>query len=197
MPIAEFMKVSPKQFEETCQNLFKTFNQTWYESIQLPKRATKGSAGYDFYCPMDLTIKKGEMVKIPTGIRVKMYEGYVLNIYPRSSMGFKYQMALANTTGIIDSDYFFADNEGHIICAIVNRGDKDFSIKQGERFVQGIFLAYYLAFEEEDFQLRTGGYGSSGKQATFKCAHGLMDKVFDSDSKDCRFDSYWARHFIC
>lgn len=163
MAIARFMKVSLEQFEKDVIRLKGEFNREWYDDIILPKRATKGSAGYDFYCPYDITIKAGQMVSIPLGIRVKMEEGYVLNIYPRSSMGFKYQMMLANTTGIIDSDYFEADNEGHIISVIVNRGDKDIILKKGDRFVQGIFLAYYLAEEEDEFARRTGGYGSSGK----------------------------------
>lgn len=163
MVIAEFMKVSAEQFEKDCLKVNGNYQKEWYEDIILPKRATKGSAGYDFHCPYDVVIKSQEMVKIPLGIRVKMEEGYVLNLYPRSSMGFKYQMTLANTTGIIDSDYFNADNEGHILAAIVNRGNKDIILNKGDRFVQGIFLAYYLAKEDEDFKLRTGGYGSSGK----------------------------------
>lgn len=163
MSIAKFMKVSLDQYKQDCIKNFNCCDESTYEDIILPKRATKGSAGYDFYCPFDIEVKKGEMLRIPLGIRVQMEEGYVLNLYPRSSMGFKYQMMLANTTGIIDSDYFHADNEGHIIAAIVNRGDKDFTIKKGERFVQGVFLAYYLAEEEDDFVLRTGGMGSSGK----------------------------------
>ena len=163
MAIAEFMKVSLDQFKHDCMGVFEDFDESWYHDIILPKRASKGSAGYDFYCPMDVTIKKGEMLRIPLGIRVRMDEGYVLSVYPRSSMGFKYQMMLANTVGIIDSDYFLADNEGHIMTAIVNRGEKTIEIKKGDRFVQGIFTAYYLAEENSEFERRTGGYGSSGK----------------------------------
>ena len=124
-------------------------------------RATSGSAGYDFYAPFTVTLKPGETSKIPTGIRVRIDEGYVLELYPRSSMGFKYQMGLLNTTGVIDSDYYNADNEGHIIVGVVNRGDKEFTINSGDRFVQGIFLRYYLAEEEDNLNERHGGFGST------------------------------------
>ena len=159
MPIGKFQKVSIKQFlqDSNIENVVEIYND-----IPLPKRATKGSAGYDFVCPIDIEIKPNEIIKIPTGIRCYMLEGYVLNIYPRSSLGMKYQMYLTNTTGIIDSDYYNANNEGHIIVSIVNKGNKTLSIKKGERFVQGIFLKYYTVEEDEILENRTGGFGSTG-----------------------------------
>ncbi len=156
MFIAKFEKVTKEQFLKDLND------EEAYEKISLPTRATKGSAGYDFICPININIKPNEMIKIPTGIRCSMQDGYVLNIYPRSSLGNKYQMYLTNTTGIIDSDYYNATNEGHIIISIVNKGDKVLNIKQGERFVQGVFLKYYLANEEEVTSKRTGGFGSTG-----------------------------------
>ncbi|WP_442920093.1 dUTP diphosphatase, partial [Merdimonas faecis] len=106
--IAQFEKVSFGQFKE---GFFDTFGQTEeeklqeiYEEIRLPKRATAGSAGYDFYTPVPLTVRPGETVKIPTGIRVKMDPDWVLKCYPRSGLGFKYRLQLNNTVGIIDSD---------------------------------------------------------------------------------------------
>ena len=156
MNIAEFEKVSEKQFIDDLKDLDGN-----YEEVRIPYRATKGSAGYDFYSPVTITLKPNETVKIPTGIRCKIEDGYVLQIYPRSSLGFKYQMCLMNTVGIIDSDYYNADNEGHIIVGIVNRGDKDLTISKGDRFVQGIFYKYYLAKEEENNNLRHGGFGST------------------------------------
>ncbi|MBR3228356.1 MAG: dUTP diphosphatase [Erysipelotrichaceae bacterium] len=160
MAVARFEKVSRKQFAEDLQEILG-IGEDLYDEIILPKRATRGSAGYDFSSPVDILIRPGEMVKIPSGIRAFIEEGYVLNIYPRSSLGFKYQMTLANTTGIIDADYYNARNEGHIIIALVNRGDRDIAIKKGERFVQGIFLRFYTAEEEEVKTERTGGFGSS------------------------------------
>ncbi len=156
MFIAKFEKVTKEQFLKDLND------EEAYEKISLPTRATKGSAGYDFICPININIKPNEMIKIPTGIRCSMQDGYVLNIYPRSSLGNKYQMYLTNTTGIVDSDYYNATNEGHIIISIVNKGDKVLNIKQGERFVQGVFLKYYLANEEEVTSKRTGGFGSTG-----------------------------------
>ena len=160
MTIGKFAKVSKQQFLkdlDACLGI----KEDVYDEIVLPKRATSGSAGYDFTCPVDIIIKPNELVKIPSGIRCKFENGYVLNIYPRSSLGFKYQLCLANTTGIIDADYYNALNEGHIIIALVNRGNKDIIIKKGERFVQGIFFKFYTVDEEDVTNVRTGGFGSS------------------------------------
>ena len=160
MAIAKFEKVSENQFIKDLKELIG-IDDNFYNDIVLPKRATKGSAGYDFTSPIDFVLKPNEMIKIPTGIRCFIEEGYVLHIYPRSSLGFKYQMALANTVGIIDADYYNALNEGHIIVALVNRGNKEINIKKGDRFVQGIFYKFFVAEEEEITKVRTGGFGSS------------------------------------
>ena len=160
MEVAEFYKVSEDQFNKDLKALLN-IDGYYYNDIKIPVRATKGSAGYDFYSPIEIVLKPGEIAKIPTGIRCKIEENYVLQIYPRSSLGFKYQMCLLNTVGIIDSDYFNADNEGHIIVGIINRGDKDLLINKGDRFVQGIFYKYYLASEEENNNERHGGFGST------------------------------------
>lgn len=154
MNIAEFYKISENQFSKD--------SSANYGDIKLPVRATKGSAGYDFYSPIDICLKPGESIKVPTGIRCKIDDGYVLQLYPRSSLGFKYQMCLLNTAGIIDADYFNADNEGHIIVGIINRGEKDLIINKGDRFVQGIFYKFFLAKEEEENNKeRHGGFGST------------------------------------
>ena len=160
MKIARFEKVSEKQFKEDLP-VFENADMMEYGEIPLPKRATSGSAGYDFYSPVEILLKPGESCRIPTGIRCQIDEGYVLQLYPRSSFGFKYQMRLLNTVGIIDSDYYNADNEGHIIVGIVNDGNKDLPIRKGERFVQGVFYRYYLAEEEESRKERHGGFGST------------------------------------
>ena len=160
MKIAEFQKVSFKQFENDLKLLCKN-KENIYKDIVLPYRATAGSAGYDFVSPVDFVLKPNETIKIPTGIRCRIDDGYVLMLYPRSSLGFKYQLSLLNTVGIIDSDYYNADNEGHIICGLVNRGNKDIEIRKGDRFVQGIFVKYYLAEEEENKNIRHGGFGST------------------------------------
>ena len=160
MKIAEFKIVSKSQFENDVKALIGE-DIDCYDDIKMPVRATSGSAGYDFYSPISVTLNPGESIKIPTGIRCKIDDGYVLQIYPRSSLGFKYQMCLLNTVGIIDSDYYNADNEGHIIVGIINRGDKQLVINKGDRFVQGIFYKYYLADEQENNIERHGGFGST------------------------------------
>ena len=159
MSIARFEKVSKEQFIKDTKDLLNVEGN--YDNIVIPFRATTGSAGYDFTCPIDITIKPNEMVKIPTGIRCFIEDGYVLHIYPRSSLGFKYQIGLANTVGIIDADYYNALNEGHIIVALVNRGNKEVEIKQGDRIVQGIFYRFFIAEENEVTSVRKGGFGSS------------------------------------
>lgn len=166
--IAKFEKVSLNQFKHDYlklvnPNASEETIQSAYDQIILPKRATAGSAGYDLYATCDVELQPNETFKIPTGIRVKMDSDYVFCVFPRSSLGMKFQMCLTNTVGIIDSDYYGADNEGHMITSIVNRGDKVLSIKQGDRFVQGIFFNYGNAEEEEILDKRTGGFGSSGK----------------------------------
>ena len=99
--IARFEKVSLTVFLES----FKEDNANEiYDTIKLPKRATIGSAGYDFYAPFDIQLQPGETIKIPTGIRVTMEPNFVLKLYPRSGLGFKYRLQLNNTVGIIDSD---------------------------------------------------------------------------------------------
>ncbi len=131
--------------------------------IPLPRRATAGSAGYDFICPADVTLAPGGAITIPTGIRCQMQPGWVLMIFPRSGLGFKHQVRLANTVGVIDSDYFHAANEGHIMVRIVNGSDHPVTIAKGVRFCQGIFLPHGLAEEDEVLSDRTGGFGSTGK----------------------------------
>lgn len=133
------------------------------EDIIIPKRATKGSAGYDFYLPYNISIKAKESVTVDTGIRCKIKDGYVLSLYPRSSLGFKYGLQLRNTVGIIDSDYYNADNYGHIKAKLINTSNEDITLEKGKAFMQGIFTKYYLAEEEEIEEERKGGFGSTNK----------------------------------
>jgi len=160
MKIARFEKVSKNRFlEDLSASGFEDTIE--YEDILLPQRATSGSAGYDFYSPVQVLLKPGESCRIPSGIRCRIDQEYVLQLYPRSSLGFKYRMRLLNTVGIIDSDYYNADNEGHIIVGVVNEGDRELLIRKNDRFVQGVFYRYYLAEEEENSRERHGGFGST------------------------------------
>ena len=164
--IAKFHKVSKERFTADWIDTFVQSQEEAekvYESIRLPKRATAGSAGYDFFAPAEFTLKPGETVKIPTGIRVEMQPEWVLKCYPRSGLGFKYRLQLNNTVGIIDSDYFFSDNEGHIFAKITNdsKEGKTVVLKAGEGFMQGIFLEYGITVDDEATEKRNGGLGST------------------------------------
>ena len=136
-----------------------------FDSLELPKRATRGSAGYDFYSPVDFELKPGETIKIPTGIRVYMEESWVLNLFPRSGLGFKFRLQMNNTVGIIDSDYFYSDNEGHIFVKLTNDSNegKIVRVEAGTGIVQGIFMEYGVTIDDDAKEVRNGGFGSTTK----------------------------------
>lgn len=174
--IAQFEKVSLEQFIEAWIATFipqsdrmntELMNEikAIYDEIKLPKRATKGSAGYDFYSPLTFVLQPNETIKIPTGIRVRMEDGWVLKCYPRSGLGFKYRLQMNNTVGIIDSDYYYSDNEGHIFCKVTNDTNEGMRIEigQGTGFMQGIFVEYGITFDDEVEDIRNGGFGSTTK----------------------------------
>ena len=154
--IAKFYKVSETEY-------LKSGTKESYEDIILPKRATKSSAGYDFFSPVSFDLAPGETIKIATGIRVQIEDGWFLAVYPRSGLGFKYRLRLDNTVGIIDADYFNADNEGHIFIKITNCGDKPLSVAKGSGFAQGIFTEFGITVDDEANDVRTGGFGSTDK----------------------------------
>jgi len=161
MKVAKFGRVSARQWAEAMGE--RAADALPLEEITLPRRATAGSAGYDFVAPAETVIPAGGSALICTGIRAEMEAGWVLMLFPRSSLGFKTGVRLSNTAGIIDSDYAFAKNEGHIMVKLRNPSEKTVTIGRGERFCQGVFLPYGTAEEEEDFAERSGGFGSTGK----------------------------------
>ena len=165
--IAKFEKVSFEQFKSDWEDTFPGKNDVneVYDGIKLPKRATTGSAGYDFYTPKAFTLKPGETVKIPTGIRVRIDDGWVLKLYPRSGLGFKFRLQFNNTVGIIDSDYYNSSNEGHIFCKITNDSNesKTIELNKGDGFCQGIFVEYGITVDDDADGKRDGGFGSTGK----------------------------------
>lgn len=187
--VAKFEKVSYKQFKKDFEDTF-----TWgdmmalgllpprltepdkcvieatirkiYDKIELPKRSTKGSAGYDFFSPITIDLKPGQTVKMPTGIKCKMYSSWVLKLYPRSGLGFKYRLQLNNTVGIIDSDYYGNENnEGHIMAKITNdtNENKTAHLEAGTGFMQGIFVEYGITEDDDASGIRVGGLGSTTK----------------------------------
>lgn len=165
--IAQFEKVSYPQFREGWTDTFDGMGEEEirriYDEIRLPRRATSGSAGYDFYAPISITLTPGETLKLPTGIRVKMEENWVLKCYPRSGLGFKFRLQLNNTVGIIDSDYYYSDNEGHIFSKITNDTNegKTVEILKGTGFMQGIFVEYGITVDDDVQDVRNGGFGST------------------------------------
>ena len=160
--IAQFMKVSRARFEADWH-----FDRPCpYDAIRLPRRGTAGSAGYDFFTPVDIRLAPGQSICIPTGVRARIDEGWVLTIYPRSGQGFKYRLQLYNSVGVIDSDYFNAANEGHIQIKIVNANSegKVLTVRRGEAFAQGVFLPYGITTDDAASAVRTGGFGSTDRR---------------------------------
>ncbi|MCM1100540.1 MAG: deoxyuridine 5'-triphosphate nucleotidohydrolase [Clostridium sp.] len=167
--IAQFYKVSEECFANAMKEDFPEYTaqdiRDIYDSLLLPARATRGSAGYDFHAPFAFSLPPGATIKIPTGIRVRMEENWVLKIYPRSGLGFKFRLQMNNTVGIIDSDYFYSDNEGHIFVKLTNDSNegKTVDVTAGMGIVQGIFLEYGITVDDEAEGIRNGGFGSTTK----------------------------------
>lgn len=185
--VAKFEKVSYEQFKKDFEDIFTwgdmvalgllparltepdkcAINATIkkiYDEIELPKRGTKKSAGYDFFSPITVDLKPGQTIKFPTGIKCRMYSNWVLKLYPRSGLGSKYRLQLNNTVGIIDSDYYNNENnEGHIMAKITNdtNENKTAPIEAGKGFMQGIFVEYGITEDDNANGVRVGGFGST------------------------------------
>lgn len=158
-----FEKVSYKQYSSVSDKPVDDLLLDEYDSIRLPKRATKCSAGYDFFAPYEFTLAPGQTIKIASGIRVLLDYDKVLQCYPRSSLGFKYRLQFDNTVPIIDADYSNSDNEGHIFFKITNdsRNNKPVTIKRGDAFAQGIIMQYFVTDDDNTTKQRNGGIGST------------------------------------
>ena len=146
--------------------------------VTLPCRSTKNSAGYDFSAIEDMEIPsyyslllekitKNEPIKpvlIKTGIKSYMGEDEVLILANRSSNPGKKGLILANSIGVIDSDYYGnPDNDGHIMFAFYNIKEEDIEIKKGDAIGQGIFQKYLVTDNDISQGERTGGFGSTSK----------------------------------
>ena len=164
--IAEFEKVSIDQFVED------SIKHGWseeaaieaYKNIVMPQASTEESAGFDFNTPYGIELEIGQSVLIPSGIRCKMDKKWALILLPRSGQGTKFRIQLDNTIGLIDKDYYFANNEGHIMMKITNDGQegKVFELAAHEKFMQGMFLYTGTAKNATSSNKRTGGFGSTG-----------------------------------
>lgn len=152
-----FEKISLNQFKKDVAN-----DEKLYQEYLVPKRATRTSAGYDFFAIENFILKPGEILRLPTGIKSKFKEDETLLILIRSSMGFKYNIRLCNQVGVIDSDYYNNDsNEGHIFIALQNEGDKEYIVKKGQAFAQGIFTKFLITDDDNAEGNRIGGIGST------------------------------------
>lgn len=156
----KFEKISFEQFKkDICDDL------ELYNSIELPKRSTMKSAGYDIKSMGSGIIKPGEAKSFKTGLKVTMNDDEVLYIYSRSSQGYKYNVCLANSVGVIDSDYYNnPSNEGHFQVRLINLGNSDYEVNLGDRIAQGVFMKYLTVDDEEEIlNKRDGGIGSTNK----------------------------------
>lgn len=165
----KFEKISERQFFADFAEYFDDESldvrdgRAIYNMIKLPKRATVGSGGYDFFAPYNITIPPKGTVKVPTGIRVILDDDKFLAIYPRSGLGFKYKMQLFNSVGIVDCDYSDSDNEGHIWVKFYNDSPdgKTIAIKQGEAMCQGVVQQFFTTIDDVADGIRNGGMGST------------------------------------
>ena len=151
----DFEKISFEQFKKDVAD-----DRALYDSFSLPTRKTKRAAGYDLALLQDLTIKPGEIVKLPTGVKCFCAPDEVLLVTVRSGTGFKYNIRLVNQIGVIDSDYYNnQDNEGHIFVKIQNEGEKTAEFKAGDAVAQGTFIKYLVTSTDSPLdQARTSDY---------------------------------------
>ena len=157
----KFEKISFEQFKKDIKD-----DKELYESYLLPVRSTKRSAGYDIRSLEEYTLKPGEAHIFVTGLKVSMNSDEVLYLYGRSSFGYKYNITLANSVGVIDSDFYNnIDNEGHFKVKLINHGEKEVKINIGDRIAQGVFMKYLIVDNEEKIiKERKGGLGSTDKE---------------------------------
>lgn len=164
----KFELVSKAEYDKVVSEEFNAKNGVIgyqpYEHLQTPQRATKGSAGYDFFSPISFKLKPGQTIKVPTCVKCSLSHGNVLMLFPRSSFGFKYRMQLDNTVGVVDQDYYNNEsNEGHIFIKITNdsKSGKTLEVNAGTPFAQGIIMAYAITDDDNVVATRTGGIGST------------------------------------
>ncbi len=155
-----FEKISFEQFKKDIEN-----NKDLYDSYILPKRATKYSAGYDFFAISDITIKPKEIVKIPTGYKANFESNEALLLMMRSGLGFKYNLRFTNQIGLIESDYYNNEsNEGHMWVSVQNEGNKTVTIKKNTAYCQGVFINFLTTDDDNVTDIRKGGLGSTDRR---------------------------------
>ena len=154
----KFEKISYDEFRKSVSD-----DRDLYDSIQLPKRSTVNSCGYDIMSVSSGIIEPHESMIFKTGIKVMMNNDEVLYIYSRSGQGFKNDVSLANSVGLIDADYYDnPSNEGHIMIKLINHGDDAYLVNAGDKIAQGVFMKYLMVDDDEGVNnSRNGGFGST------------------------------------
>lgn len=132
-----------------------------YDMIKIPARATRFSAGYDFFAPRTFTLQPGASIRFATGVGIELDEDKFLACYPRSGLGCKNKLHLWNTVGVIDADYCLSDNEGHIGVKLCNGGTVPVTIEQGTAYMQGVITQYFMVDGDSTSRARNGGFGST------------------------------------
>ncbi|PKL00172.1 MAG: deoxyuridine 5'-triphosphate nucleotidohydrolase [Tenericutes bacterium HGW-Tenericutes-1] len=147
------------------QRGFSVVQAYLHQDINLPKRKTARSAGYDFEAASDMVIQPQSLAFIPTGLKAYMGNDEVLYIYARSSLFQNKGLILTNGVGVIDADYFDnPTNEGHILISLYNLSNQIVTIHKGERIAQGVFAKYLLSSQDGFTSTkRMGGFGSTGQ----------------------------------
>lgn len=168
--IAEFYKVSYERFKQDYLLLNKDSQlsddqiKAMYDGIKLPRRATNGSAGYDFFLPYDLSLKPGQRTMVPTGVRFWCKQDWALLLLSKSGLGSKYRLQFDTCVSLIDSDYYYGDNEGHIWIPLIydfREKDQELNLPAGKGFVQGMFVRFGITKSDKINSKRNGGFGST------------------------------------
>ena len=133
-------------------------------NVELPKRKTKKSAGYDFFAIENFTLYPNKLCIVPTGVKAYMEDDEVLYLHIRSSVAFKRGVRMLNSIGVIDADFVDnPDNEGEISLGLLSHNDDIVHIQKGERIAQGVFHKFLITDDDNAEGKRVGGIGSTDK----------------------------------
>ena len=171
--VAFFEKISKKAYDAYLENhkddVVNGHPHAYvaYDDVKMPVRKTVGSSGHDIYLTESICLAPGETIIVPTFLKCRMDMQFTMLAIPKSGLGFKYQMMLSNTVGLIDADYYNCEsdddsNEGHIMIKLVNAGGREINLEAGSAFCQALFVPYGVADQSVDFKTRSGGFGSTG-----------------------------------
>lgn len=133
-------------------------------NVELPKRKTKKSAGYDFFAIENFTLYPNKLCIVPTGVKAYMEDDEVLYLHIRSSVAFKRGVRMLNSIGVIDADFVDnPNNEGEISLGLLSHNDDIVHIQKGERIAQGVFHKFLITDDDDAEGKRVGGIGSTDK----------------------------------